>query len=168
MSKEGTNEGSTRFYLDLYSEYEKRVFVRFTTVYLEMVINRSYLPHLHNLCSYYLPSFLHLLLRLISSACVPAISLLLRDPRCLPSSRFLGLNALMKDVSVSLTSTIMFCALSISHTMLIWPQSTTSMVPGWRRSITGECLSIWKHAMLGIFSHLPSCASLHVSANALL
>ena len=34
----------------------KKVFMRFNTVYLEMVINRSYLPHLHSLCFYYLLS----------------------------------------------------------------------------------------------------------------
>ena len=74
----------------------------------------------------------------------------------------------MKDVFIFLTYTIMFYALSISYIVLIWPYSTISTVPGWSSSITSGCLSIQKHAMLGIFSHLPLYASLHMSANALL
>ena len=44
----------------------------------------------------------------------------------------------------------------------------STRLEGWSSSITSGCLSIQKHAMLGIFSHLPLYASLHMSANALL
>ena len=56
-----------------------------------------------------------------------------------PPAGSLELNALMKDVFIFLTYTIMFYALSISYIILIWPYSTISTVPGWR---AGAVLSL--------------------------
>ena len=86
----------------------------------------------------------------------------------LPASRFLGLRTLKQDVFISLTCTVMFCALSTSRTVLIWSRLIISTMPGWNSCVVTGSLSIRKHATLGISSHLPSCARLHVSVNALL
>lgn len=144
------------------------------TIYLETLINRSYLPHLRKFFSYYLPSSF-----ISSCASFPPLLVLLlawikyiltstSDSPCLPASRFLGLRTLKQDAFISLTCTVMFCALSTSRTVLIWSRLIISTMPGWNSCVVTGSLSIRKHATLGISSHLPSCARLHVSVNALL